>query len=446
MELAGRRVAVVGLGRSGLAAAAWARGAGAQVSGFDEGAAARPAALAPGVACALGPLTGEQLAGFDVVVVSPGVAASHPAVQAARDAGAVVVGEAGLAAAALPVPWVGITGTNGKSTVTHFTGMLLRADRAGVFVGGNLGLPLCTAALGPAPVAVVAELSSYQLELPGPLAPAVGVLLNLTPDHLARHGDMDGYARAKCRLFAGMGPDDLAVIPADDARVRRWADEAGRGRRAWLGALPGVVREGLTARVVLPARGRWPAVDARLDLSAVPVLGAHNLDHAATAAMLALAVGACPGRVEAALATLSALPHRMEVVHERDGVVFVNDSKATNVASTVVALEGLDRPAVVLLGGAGKGESLAPLVAGLRRHRAVLTFGASGPAFAEALGALGVDASFVGSLREAVEVASATAIAGDAVLLSPAAASFDAFGNFEERGRAFAAWAREVRP
>lgn len=431
MDVAGKRVLVVGLGRSGRAAAELARDRGARVVAVDL-----RTGLAPidGVVIELGPHRRERFLDADLLVVSPGIPLTQPDLVAARAAGKPLVGELAFAASFLDQPMLAVTGTNGKSTVTWFTGQLLGASGRRAFVGGNLGTPLCDAVSAtPRPEVLVVEVSSYQLELAGTLAPDMGVVLNLTPDHLARHGTMEAYAAAKTTLFARQRPDQWAVIPAGEARLAD-AMPPTAARRAWLGAHPGVVRAGTDAVVDL---GAGPQ---RLDLSVVPVLGEHNLDNAATAAMLCLAHGVPLAEVQAGLARLRALPHRMEPVAEHDGVLWVNDSKATNVDAARVGIGGIDRPAVVLLGGQAKeGTDHAELAPVLARHRAVVFFGAAGPRMAAELrphlGDLLLEE--VATLADAVDRAAALAHPGDAVLLSPAGASFDAFDDFEHRGRVF---------
>lgn len=428
MDLAGKSVVVMGLARSGRAAAALAVSRGARVVGVDLREGLEPI---PGAVLELGPHRRETFTSADLVVVSPGVPPTQPDVLAAEAAGVPVLGEIGFAAEFLDVPTIGVTGTNGKSTVTWFTGQLLEAAGMRPFVGGNLGNPLCNAAMAEQPPGVlVVEVSSYQLERAGRFKPRAGVILNLTPDHLARHGDMDGYGRAKLRLFRNMGPDDLAVLPSGDERLRRLG-EGMPGARAWLGELPGVVRSGTRVQVRIPGRG------VLLDLGAFAVPGDHNRDNAATAALLALAVGAPADAVQAALAELKPLAHRMEVVAERDGVRWINDSKATNVDATRVGLAGLGQRAVLLLGGQAKGDSFLDLAPWLPSTRAVVCFGGSGPAIADELEGGGFAVIRAGNLADAVDRARSLARPGDAVLLSPGCASFDEFDDFEHRGRTF---------
>ncbi len=443
MEISGQRVVVVGLGRSGRAAASLAHARGAQVVAVDARADVAPI---EGVELELGPHRRDTFLSADLLVLSPGVPATQPDVVAAAAAGVHVVGELGFAASFLDLPTVAVTGTNGKSTVVSFVGQLMEACGWRPFVGGNLGNALSNAVLdGPdAYDALVVEVSSYQLEWPGDLSPDVGVILNLTPDHLARHGDMDTYGRCKVELFARMGPKDLALLPAGDDRLRRLAQGVGAGARGWLGAHPGVVRRGARAELVLPeAHG---GASMSLDLTGLRVPGDHNRDNAAVGALAALALGVEPGALQAAIPALRALEHRMQVVAERDGVVWINDSKATNVDAARVGIAGLDRRAVVLLGGEPKGGGFDALVEPCRRHRAVVCFGQAAEQIAGDLARGGVACRRCDRLQDAVSAARALALPGDAVLLSPACASFDEFIDFEHRGRVFAALASGRTP
>lgn len=378
----------------------------------------------------------EDFLAADLVIVSPGVPATQPDLAAAAATGVPILGELAFAAERITAPVVAVTGTNGKSTVTHFTGLLLEAAGRRCFVGGNLGRPLSEAVLGStAWDVVVVEVSSYQMEWPGTFAPAAACILNLTPDHLARHGTMEAYAAAKVRVFERMGPGGLAVLPAGDARLARCAQGTG-GRRAWIGDLPGVRLDGDLVRLDL---GQGTVHDVPLAGLSVP--GRHNAWNAGVAALLAHGMGVAPGALD--LGVLHALPHRMEPVVVVGGVAWINDSKATNVASAVTGLAGLDAPLVVLLGGDGKeGEDYARLAPALARARAVICFGRTGPVIARALE--GLPLHTVGPMADAVALARRLARPGDAVVLSPACASFDEFRSFENRGDVFRALAREA--
>lgn len=441
MELSGQRVVVVGLGASGRAAARLCAARGASVVGVDLRA---DAPEIEGVRVERGPHRRATFLQADRIVVSPGVPTDQPDVAAAERAGVPVIGELGLAATLLgDLPMVGVTGTNGKSTVTSFTGQILAACGRRVFVGGNLGDPLSGAVppVGCAPdvdLAVV-ECSSYQLERAGPFRPRAATILNLTPDHLARHKTLAAYGAAKARILAHQQPPDLAILCADPV-IRAAVDGVGEGSRAWIGGSPGVRLEGMVAQIRLPNI----ALDLHLDDLAVP--GVHNRLNVAVAAALALWVDAPATGVQQAIASLRSLPHRMQIVAERSGVLWIDDSKATNIEACAVGIEGMERPAVVLLGGEAKGPGFDALVPALREHRAVVTFGGSGPAITQELQRAGLEPVAVHTLAQAVDAARTLARAGDAVLLSPGCASFDAFENFEHRGRVFAELVLEVEP
>jgi UDP-N-acetylmuramoylalanine--D-glutamate ligase len=430
---ASRRLLVVGMARSGVAAAKLAVAQGWQVRCTDRRV---DAPRVDGTEATYGRHETDDFLGADCIVVSPGVPASMPEIAAARAAGVLVVGELGFAAAHLDCPILAVSGTNGKSTTTHLLAQLCARAGWRTFEGGNIGRPLSEAVGEPLDVAVV-EVSSYQMELPGRFRPRAAVILNLTPDHLERHGTMDNYGAHKCRMFAHMGPDDVAAVPAGDARLRRLADEQ-PGRRLLLGGAPGVRVEG----GALHLRGVHDPGPVALDGFTLP--GAHNLENLAAAVLLALAAGLW--RADLRIAGLTGLPHRMELVHRTpEGITFINDSKATNVESALAAFAGLAAPFVALVGGKGKaGAQYDALAAPLRQARAVLCFGEEGPALHAALARNEVAAELVPSLQAAVPRAAALAQPGDTVLLSPACASFDEFRDFEHRGAQFSAWAREA--
>jgi UDP-N-acetylmuramoylalanine--D-glutamate ligase len=442
------KVVIHGLAGSGRAAARLAVERGYDVVGVDRKTDVPPI---EGARLELGPERLETFEGADLIVVSPGIPATAAPLQAAVKKGVRVIGEIHFAAEHAPgLPIVAITGTNGKSTVTHFTGQLLEAIGLDPFVGGNLGRAFSEVALNPGLEArahewrcAVVEVSSYQMEWPAAaFAPHAAVIINLTPDHLARHGTMEVYGAMKARLFAHMTPTDLAVIPHDPLLERLAGD---RGTRAWLGDHPGVVRSGTRVQIRLP---RW---SADLDLGGFAVPGEHNRDNAALAALLAMEMAfhltghARAREVEAAIGSLQPLSHRMEIVHRAGGVTWIDDSKATNVAATATGLRGLSHRGVILLGGQAKGEPFAEL-APLLRGWEVVTFGGDGPKIADELAALGVELHRTGPLAEAVGLAGRLARDGQIVLLSPGCASFDEFQNFEHRGRVFAALARGETP
>jgi UDP-N-acetylmuramoylalanine--D-glutamate ligase len=435
--LAGSKVLVVGMARSGQSAARLALAQGARVTCTDL----RPdAPRVPGTEAVHGAHRRADFLDADLVVVSPGVPASQPDVAAAIAAGRAVVGELAFAAMHLDVPLLAVTGTNGKSTTTHLLGQVLAAAGRRPFVGGNLGRPL-SEAVGTDCDIVAVEVSSYQMELPGTFHPRAAAILNLTPDHLERHGTMEAYGAHKCRVFARMGPGDAAIIADGDPLLRRLAD-AQPGTRWFLGGTPGVE--------VLPHALRFTAWDAAggpsaheprtrdLHLHGFRLPGVHNRENLAAAALLAwTGAGVDPAGLDTA--ALTGLPHRMEPVGDHGGVRWINDSKATNVDSTLVALASVELPRTwVLLGGQAKAASPWTLLATPLRHAAgVVCFGASGPAIAEALRAEGIDAHTVPGMEDAVRLCAHRARPGESVLLSPACASFDAFRDFEHRGDSF---------
>ena len=444
IDLTGMKVLVVGLARSGAAAARLCAREGARVTVTDRRAATE---LAPGiqalggagVSFALGGHDERDFTTSDLVVISPGVPLGLPEIAAARRAGIPVLGEVELASRFLgDVPVVAVTGTNGKSTTTALAGALFQEDRR-TFVGGNLGTPLSELPLSGDPVdVVVVELSSFQLETIERFRPRVGAILNVTPDHLDRYAGMDAYGAAKARLFENQQPGDVAVANERDPRALA-AARSTRGE---------VVTFGFGPRAPMAARDdgevlRWtgPTGDPERYLVRGRALrGRHNRENAMAAVALARLMGVPGAGVQRGLDQFPGLPHRLELVAERGGVEWVNDSKATNVDSTVVGLSAFPagRPSVVLLmGGRGKKAPYAPLRPLFPgRVKALLTLGEDGTAIERELGDLGPTES-CGDLASAVSRAARIAAPGDVVLLSPACASYDQFRNYEERGEAF---------
>ena len=436
MELSGRRVLVMGMGRSGVSAAQYAMAAGARVTVTDMREDA-PRVL--GARHTYGEHNLNDFMEADIVVVSPGIPASAAPLCAARDAGKRVVSELAFAAQWVQehgIPIIAVTGTNGKSSVTWFVAQLLEAAGRSVFLGGNFGTALSELPLlDRCPDFAVVEVSSYQLELPGDLAPTAAAILNLTPDHLMRHGTMECYAATKVRLFGRMKPSGFAAIPSNATLLEHGGTDA---TPLWLGAHPGVVVD--THRLVFEGTPD----DGSLNLSPLRLLGDHNRQNAAAAALLCVCAGL--RREDLDLSALTALPHRLEPVHSDSGVTWVNDSKATNVDAALVGIAGITSPLIVLLGGAGKeGSDYGRLNTALQAStREVICFGAAGPAIAAQIHCVPV--RVVETLADAVDAAATAARANDVVLLSPACASFDEFRNFEERGAAFAAMAKEAKP
>jgi UDP-N-acetylmuramoylalanine--D-glutamate ligase len=442
--LAGKTVSVVGLARSGVAAARLVHRVGGRVLASD--AAERGALVADARAleregCQLwtGGHPDEAFAGADLVVVSPGVPLTLPALVRVRARGVPIVGELELAWRAMEADVVAITGTNGKTTTTALTGELLRAQARPVLVGGNIGTPLSEHALDfPADGLAVAEVSSFQLESTALFRPRVAAVLNITPDHLDRHGTFDRYVEAKARILANQTDADCAVLNADDAGAASLAGRA-RGRVLWTSRLrrdlPGVFVDdgGIAARL----DGRVEPICALADIA---LRGRHNVDNVLVAAACALWTGMAPAAIRRGIAAFRAVAHRIERVREADGVTYYNDSKGTNVDSTIKALESFTEPIVLIAGGKGKGQDFSPLVDAARgRVRHAVLIGADRGQLRAPLARAGAAIEEAPSMEQAVRAARHAARPGDVVLLSPACASFDMFQNFEHRGDVFKA-------
>jgi UDP-N-acetylmuramoylalanine--D-glutamate ligase len=368
----------------------------------------------------------------------------RPLLAAARRAGLPIIAEVELAFPFLDGPVVGITGSNGKSTTTALTGALLRAAGLPVEVCGNIGRPLSAVVEGPPGRVFVVELSSFQLEATETFRPRAAALLNLSPDHLDRYPDLAGYGGAKQRIFRLQGPEDTAVLNADDPWV---ADLAVRARRRRF-SLRGPVDDGAWLDGERVVEGGPPPDAAPVELfrrGELPLAGVHNLENAMAAALLARAMGVEPAALRAGLASFHGLPHRLERVAEEGGVVWYDDSKGTNVAATARAVEGFpDRSVHLILGGRNKGADPADLRPTVERKAARLyLIGESAADFERALGDL-APVERAGTLAEAVRRARRSARPGEAVVLSPACASFDQFRDFADRGRQFQALVREA--
>jgi UDP-N-acetylmuramoylalanine--D-glutamate ligase len=437
MDLAGKRVMVIGLGVSGLAAARLLAGRSARLVMTDLRADLsldpNHGSTPPGE-IHLGAEDPSWLDGVDLVVTSPGVPASSTLLTEADRRRIPVIGELELGSRFFSAPIVAVTGTNGKSTVTTLIGEIFKAAGRRVFVGGNLGTPLVEAAEGEFD-AVVAEVSSYQLERTEHFKPHVGVHLNLAEDHLDRYKNLDEYGSAKARLFRMQDRYDWAILNRDDPRV--WF------LRTKLAAQ--VMSFGLGPAEFTPAIG-YDAGDlifdirtrhGRISLKRMRLAGRHNIANAMAAAAAALVSGVAPRAIEAALAEFAGLPHRMEFVAERGGVTYIDDSKGTNVASVVEALAAVRAPIILIAGGMDKGGDYGPLRGPLgEKVRRLILIGAARDTMRAALeGATEIE--LVQTLGEAVRRAAAAASRGDTVLLSPACSSFDQFKNYAERGRIF---------
>ena len=417
----GRRYAVLGLARSGLATARALAKSGAHVVAWDSDPAARDAAAGiNGVI--VHDIARLSLEGAAALVVSPGVPLdTHPLVARARDANVPIIGDIELFAQARaelpPHRVVGITGTNGKSTTTALVHHIVKTAGVPTLMGGNIGLPI----LGQTPLAAggvyVLELSSYQIDLTQTLDCDVAVLLNITPDHLDRYDGFEGYAASKARLFAMQSPAHDAVIGIGDAASAQVARGLSARGEHLTRIAPGVCMD----------QSRWPALQ-----------GPHNAQNALAAIAVVKALGVADADIDRGLASFTGLPHRMETVASRDGVTFVDDSKATNPESTAPALGAFDRVHWIV-GGKRKGDDLDACAPYFDRVVAAYTIGEAGPLFRDLLTGRVPAVELSGDLATAVAQAAAAARPGEVVLLSPACASFDQFRDYEDRGAAFRA-------
>jgi UDP-N-acetylmuramoylalanine--D-glutamate ligase len=439
---------VVGLARSGAAIAGVLAERGKSVMGIDAGSPEEAAGLEQaGVEVSLGVDGARQLDGARTVVKSPGVPQDAPVIKAARERRIEVTGELELAWRLIPNAFCAVTGTNGKTTTTELIGHLYRTDGRPVAVAGNVGTPLASLVGAVDPDAtVVCEASSFQLEDTDYFGPECAVFINLAPDHLDRHGTLENYLAAKLRIFANQGNDDFAVYNGDTPELRG-RDLGGCARLIRFCPAAGEAADpdcevGLRDEVIFAADEPLMRADE------LRLLGSHNIENAMAAAAAALASGLSRDAVAEGLRTFPGVPHRLERVRERNGVLYVNDSKATNVASARAGIGAFEGGIRLIAGGRPKQESfetLAPLLA--ERAAAVYLIGEAAERMAAELSAAarsGVEIHDVGTLDRAVERAAAEAQPGEVVLLSPACASFDAFKDFEERGDRFRALVEDL--
>jgi len=445
-------VLVLGLGETGLSMAKWLTRRGARVAVADTradppGATALRAAC-PAATLATGAFARGAFDGIDLVAISPGVPLAEPEVRAAQARGVPVAGDVELFAQALggraPARLLGVTGTNGKTTVTAMAGAMCRGAGLRTRVAGNIGPAVLDALMevedrGESPEVWVLELSSFQLETTATLDLDAAAMLNLSEDHLDRYAGMAEYAAAKARIFRGRGAqvlnrDDPAsmAMRLPGRKLVSFGSDAPAAEDDW-----GVRVEGPPERAE-----RWLVEGGRhaMKASALRVAGSHNLANALAALALTRSIGLPIAPLTGALAAFEGLPHRMQKLATIRGVAYFDDSKGTNVGATVAALAGLGRPAVLIAGGEGKGQDFAPLAPAVAAHaRAVVLIGRDAVLIAGALAGTGVPLLQARSMAQAVAAAAGAARPGDAVLLSPACASFDMFRNYQHRAEAFAA-------
>jgi UDP-N-acetylmuramoylalanine--D-glutamate ligase len=432
---------VVGLARSGAAIAAALAQRGETVLGVDSGAPDEAAGLGDaGVEVSLGVDGTRQLDRARIVVKSPGVPQDAPVVKAARDRGTEVTGELELAWRLIPNRFCAVTGTNGKTTTTELLGHLYRTTGRSVAVAGNVGTPLAALAGAVDPDAtIVCECSSFQLEDSEYFSPETAVFINLAPDHLDRHGTLEDYLAAKLRIFANQGNDDAAVYNGDTPELRG-IDLGGCARGIRFCPAEGEAADP-DCEISLADGVIFAADEPLIRTDELELLGAHNVENAMAAAAAALASGLPRDAVAEGLRTFAGVRHRLERVRELDGVLYVNDSKATNIASAQAGIRAFPGGVRLIAGGQPKQESFAPLAETVReRCVACYLIGEAAERMARELepaADAGVELIQAGTLERAVEAAANDAQRGEVLLLSPACASFDAFKDFEERGDRF---------
>ena len=456
VELAGARVTVMGLARSGAAASRLLQAAGARVTVADRKESTELASVLETidrdhVGVAVGARYELSLDDADLVVVSPGVPYRLAPLDAVRRRGVKVISELELASQFLRSPLLAVTGTNGKSTTVTLIGKFLAESGKRAFVGGNLGTALSEAAVEdlrahqagkPSPFDfLVVEVSSFQLETIDRFHPWIAALLNVTVDHQDRYESLDEYIAAKQRIFENQTTSDFALFNLDDDRVaalrqRVRAKRLGFTRRSTIGA-------GMDGGTYLEDDGIVTTVTGvRQEIcrrSEIRIIGNHNVENVMAAATYAVLCGCSLGAIRRVLATFPGLEHALEVVRERRGVRFVNDSKGTNVDATLKALESIDEPIWLIAGGRDKGGDFSRLAQAVRRRaKSVILIGEAAPLLRRAWEGVATMLEAT-TLREAVDLAAQGALQGDVVLLSPACASFDMFTDYQDRGRQFKA-------
>ncbi|MFZ1052126.1 MAG: UDP-N-acetylmuramoyl-L-alanine--D-glutamate ligase [Candidatus Sulfotelmatobacter sp.] len=440
MELKDKRVLVVGLGKSGVASALFLKAHGARVTVSDtkSGDELRneiPVLLDHGVTVETGGHGERLFRGQDLIVVSPGVPVDAPLLAQARSLGEAVIGEIELAAQFLPGPIVAITGSNGKTTTTTLTGEILAAGGLPTLVGGNIGTPAISLAERAKPeTVIVLEVSSFQLETIQTFRPKVAAVLNVTPDHLDRHRTLEVYVDAKTRIFENQQGGDFAVLNGDDpicvamagrtrAQVFWFSRQQEVKRGAWVRDGNILFRDSTGQREIM-------------QVSEIPLKGAHNLENVLAAVCASALMGCAPEKIRQAVREFKAVEHRLEFVATIRGVDYYNDSKATNVDATIKALESFPANIHLILGGKDKGSDYTVLNELLRqRVKRVYTIGAAAAKIESQI--KNVEVVHAETLENALRKANAVAQPGDVVLLAPACASFDQFKSYEHRGKVF---------
>lgn len=446
-DLTGKKVLVIGLARTGVATSLFCVRHGARVTAVDtrteaELADASAKLRTSGVTLRLGGYTEEVLAGHDLIIPSPGVSAEADILKAARAQSVSVWSEIELADRFLNGRLIGITGSNGKTTTTSLIDHILKNSGFSTLLAGNIGTPLIDVVEKTTDETVtVAELSSFQLELVETFRPNISVFLNLTPDHLDRHGSMEAYGAAKARIFEKQTAADYAVLNADDAASMPYAPA--KPKVFWFSRKQRVAQGAFLRgdKIVFRHDGEEEVV---LRASEIPLPGAHNLENVIAAVVATRLTGAKPAEIGKAIRSFAGVEHRLEFVAELGGVRYYNDSKATNVDATIKALDAFPGRILIILGGKDKGSDYTVLQAPLREKAilALLIGAAAKKIESQIAGSVAIERP--GTLERAVETASRAAHPGDIVLLAPACASFDQFENYEHRGRVFKQLVREL--
>lgn len=451
MELRNKQVLVLGAGISGIAVAKVAKALGAKVTISDNKAIESLGHIADtlnqlGIELIPGTQSDILLQNMDMVIPSPGISIYHHLLQQAIKQRIEVISEVEFAYRLTEVPFIAITGTNGKTTTTTLVGEILKNADRNIVLGGNIGIPLSEAVYNlPDADFVVAEISSFQLEGVQQFRPYVCAVLNLTPDHIDRHGNVAVYQEMKERIFAQQYREDYLILNYDDEIVRGMADRA--TANVVFFSNTHILEEGAFLRggyLVLKLAGQEEIICAATEMG---IRGGHNVQNALAACAIAKICNVPTEIMAATLRSFKGVEHRLELVGEQRGVKFYNDSKATNPESSIVALQAFTEPVVLIAGGRDKGTDLGPLMTEIKGHvRGLILLGEAAERFEQAAKDFCIsEIHRVAELKDAVLLAARVAKPGESVLLSPACASYDMFSNFEERGRDFKRLVTELR-
>jgi UDP-N-acetylmuramoylalanine--D-glutamate ligase len=446
-DLSGKKILVIGLARTGVATSLFCAKHGATVTAVDKrgdrelsDVAAQLRAL--GIKVILGETPGEDVFQQELVIPSPGVPANGPLLQSIRLRKIPIWSEIELADRFLNGRLIGITGSNGKTTTTSLIDHILKNSGFNTLLAGNIGTPLIDVVEKTTDQTVtVAELSSFQLELIETFRPNISVFLNLTPDHLDRHGSMEAYAAAKARIFENQTVADFAIVNADDPASTPYAPT--KPKVFWFSRKQRVAQGAFLRgeEIIFRRDGEEVII---LKQSDIPLPGAHNLENVLAAVAATCLAGALPAQIAKAVRSFAGVEHRLEFVAEHNGVRYYNDSKATNVDATLKALDAFPGRILIILGGKDKGSDYSVLKTPLREKAILALLIGTAAQKIESQITDSVAMERAGTLERAVEVASHTAHSGDIVLLAPACASFDQFENYEHRGRVFKQLVREL--